>query len=185
MEDGTVRRLGGSEDRPVDVRVVCASRTSLATLVEEGRLREDVAFRLNALPLELPPLRERAEDVPALIERFAEGLEFTPEARDALVRYRWPGNVRQLENELKRLEAVHGGEGPVGVDALGSELRQGLAVGGALRVGGTLQDAVEALEREILGRELEAAGGNRSLVARRMGLSRGGLRLKMKRYGLS
>ncbi|MCW8142124.1 MAG: sigma-54-dependent Fis family transcriptional regulator, partial [Planctomycetota bacterium] len=189
LQEGEVRRLGATRPRSLRVRVVCATRRPLEELVAEGALREDLFYRLNVLPLRVPPLRERREDVPLLLAHFAAAqgagaLSFSPAARRLLGAHEWPGNVRQLENEVRRLAALLPPGSVVEPADLDPSLRgQAVEEGLALGEGGTLKDATEALERRMIGQALARAHGNRALAARLLGLSRSGLHLKLQRYG--
>jgi DNA-binding NtrC family response regulator len=111
LQERTVRRVGGSQEVPVDVRIVCATHRDLRSEVDSGRFREDLYFRLVVYPIHLPPLRDRVEDIPGLVTHFLEKLRgraahgvrnLTAEALDALARHAWPGNVRELENVVHR-----------------------------------------------------------------------------------
>ncbi|MCO5167822.1 MAG: sigma-54-dependent Fis family transcriptional regulator [Planctomycetes bacterium] len=190
LQEGEVRRLGAARPRRVRVRVVCATRRPLDELVAEGALREDLFYRLNVLPLRVPPLRERREDVPLLLAHFAASrgagaLSFSPAALRLLGAHEWPGNVRQLENEVRRLAALLPPGSVVEPADLDPALRgQAVEEGLPLGEGGTLKDATEALERRMIARALARAHGNRALAARLLGLSRSGLHLKLQRYGL-
>lgn len=194
LETGEVRRLGGSRPRTVSVRVASSSRLSLPELVAGGALREDLAYRLNVLAVRMPPLAERREDVPLLVRHFVAlharpgraHLEVSASALRLLEAHPWPGNVRQLENEIKRLVAIHDGDKAVEPKDFSAELlsQSGPLAGDALPPGGTLADAVEALERKLIVAALRAARGNRSRAARALGLQRSSLHLKMRRHGI-
>jgi two-component system, NtrC family, response regulator HydG len=197
LQEGEVRRLGDGRARKVSVRVISSSKRSLPELVRAGTMREDLGFRLNVLTLQLPPLRDRREDIPALVRHFLAWhgagrkglppLELSPATWRALASHAWPGNVRQLENEVKRLLAVHEEARPVEPTDLAPNLRgesDAPAEGDVLAPGGTLDDAIEALERRMLKEALDRARGNRSRAARALGLSRSSLHVKMAKYGL-
>jgi transcriptional regulator with PAS, ATPase and Fis domain len=188
LQDGEFRRVGGERGRKVDVRVIAASNRELGRLVEEGKFRQDLYYRLNVVRVALPPLRERREDVPLLVAHFlkkqaADGREKRI-ARAALIRlvaYRWPGNVRELENEVMRAAAL-GGE-VIGVDDLSPQVAAGepdAALDSPDDL--TLKTRVERMERLLLREALGRAGGNQSQAARLLGLSRFGLTKKLKRY---
>jgi transcriptional regulator with GAF, ATPase, and Fis domain len=111
LQEGTIRPVGATSERQVDVRIICATNRDLAAEVEKGRFRQDLYYRLMVFPIRLPPLRERADDIPRLarhfLRRYADRVPgdlpgFTPEALDALSSYGWPGNIRELENEIQR-----------------------------------------------------------------------------------
>ncbi|HEX8211312.1 MAG TPA: sigma-54 dependent transcriptional regulator [Longimicrobium sp.] len=197
LEGGEVERVGGHEPIKVDVRILAATNKDLRAEVVAGRFREDLFFRLHVIPIHLPPLRERREDVPLLAEHFlarhaANGLRpprLLPGAMDALVRHPWPGNVRELANILERLSILHSGSevGP-------AEIRVLLA-GGAPIAGEAapaylddddrpLADRLDAYERELLNGALEAAAGSVAEAARRLRTDRANLYRRMRRLGI-
>jgi two-component system nitrogen regulation response regulator NtrX len=197
LEGGEVERVGGHEPIKVDVRILAATNKDLRAEVAAGRFREDLFFRLHVIPIHLPPLRERREDVPLLAEHFlarhaANGLRpprLLPGAMDALVRHPWPGNVRELANILERLSILHSGSevGP-------AEIRVLLA-GGAPIAGDAapaylddddrpLADRLDAYERDLLNGALEAAAGSVAEAARRLRTDRANLYRRMRRLGI-
>ena len=192
IQEKEVRRLGDGRARRVDVRIVAATHRDLAAESRAGRFRADLYYRLHVLALDVPPLRDRREDVPALaahvLERLArwDGLAIRgirPEALDRLRVYDWPGNVRELEAVLTRAAHVAGPGGIIGLDALGTDL----AGGGPLVVRerhATLRGRTLAYEAEQIRTALEAHRGNRSHAARALGLTRQGLWKKMRRLGV-
>ena len=191
LQEGEVRPLGSSSTVKVDVRVLTAANRPLMELVQEGKFREDLFYRLHVLPLHLPPLRERKEDIPLLVEHFLSKaareqglspLRISAKVMDLLVSYSWPGNVRQLENELKRAAILAEG-GEVLPEHLSPEVRyQSLAVGEEPLPGATLPERVKALQiREIL-RALEKREGNKSRAASDLGISRFTLQRLMDKY---
>ena len=130
-----IRRVGDTKDIKTDVRLIAASNRDLEDAVQEGILREDLFYRLNVIPIQLPPLRERREDIPLLVAHFLQKFSkelgkdvrgVTPEAMAVLERYRWPGNIRELENVLERAIVLGAGE-MLGVDALPESVRRGAA----------------------------------------------------------
>lgn len=187
LQEGEFRRVGGEKLLKVDVRVLVASNQDLARMVEEGRFREDLFYRLNVVRVGLPPLRERAADIPLLVEHFlsrrADGRGITRRALDRLARFRWPGNVRQLENELARAASLS--EGTIDLADLSPQVQSGLEE--AVTEGPEpldLHGRVEHLERGLVEEALSRAAGNQSQAARLLGLSRFGLQKKMTRYGI-
>lgn len=203
LEDGRVRRVGGSKDVAVDVRVVAATATDLEAAVRAGAFREDLFYRLNVVRVRIPPLRERAEDIPllvdALIARAADRLGRTvrgasPDALAALGRHPWPGNVRQLENALERAVVVAGGQ-QVGLadlpaDVLGAPAPEA-AAGPVVALGeddGTSSLSIKAhtaiVERHLIVLALERTGGNRTRAARLLELSTKALLYKIRDYGV-
>ena len=203
LETGEVRPVGSQRSYSVDVRVICATHKDLRDLVAERGFREDLYYRLNVVRIDLPPLRERPDDVLALVEHFVSGLtgpsgdqiSVADGVMRALVAADWPGNVRQLENEVTRAALLSDGE--IRVSDLSVEVREAgrrprggasSRGGGSLaRAGlerGTLKERVDRLEAMVLQASMEAAQNNKSAVARELGLSRAGLNMKLKRLGL-
>lgn len=203
LEDGRVRRVGGSSDVSVDVRVVAATATDLEAAVAAGGFREDLYYRLNVVRVRIPPLRDRAEDIPllvdALIERAADRLGravrgATPAALEALACHPWPGNVRQLENALERAVIVAAGENvdladlpadvggtPPGTPGAGSVLVLGEDDGeGSL----SIKTHTASLERHLIVLALERTGGNRTRAARLLEISTKALLYKIRDYGV-
>ncbi len=187
LQEGEFRRVGGEKLLKVDVRVLVASNQDLGRMVEAGRFREDLFYRLNVVRVGLPPLRERAADIPLLVEHFlarrADGRGITRRALDRLVRFRGPGNVRQLENELARAASLC--DGAIDLADLSPQVQSGLeeaetAAPEAL----DLHARVEQLERTLVEEALNRSAGNQSQAARLLGLSRFGLQKKMARYGM-
>ena len=189
LEEGEVRRIGGREPRKVDVRVLAATAKQLEQAVEQGEFRADLFYRLNVVRLHLPPLRERPEDIPALLAHFARQaaqrlghpVSVTPAALAALSHHTWPGNVRELRNAVERA-AVLGGDRQLDVKdfATANGAGNGYASGttnGAL----DLKSQVEAVERQAILRALEASGGNRRQAAGLLGISLRTLFYKMRR----
>jgi len=184
LQEHEFHRVGGNEAIRVDVRLVAATHRDLEDEVRAGRFREDLFFRVNVVPVRLPPLRERPEDVEPLARRFLDrfGRELgrpprplSPEALERLRAYRWPGNVRELENLMERL-LVLGDEGPIRAEELPGASTAASATGGEL----SLWDR----ERALLTEALERSGGNQSQAARLLKISREQLRTRMRRYGL-
>jgi two-component system nitrogen regulation response regulator NtrX len=214
IEAKEIERVGGGRPIRVDVRVVAATNKDLRRAVAEGQFREDLYFRLNVIPLSVPPLRERAEDVPALVRHFS-ALHRTRSGRPAprwsdaaiaqLVSYQWPGNVRELANIVERLAILHAGQ-EVGEAQVREVLAGGLTPparaaaptpeGGAraatppggvtpVRAGGSLTERLDAYERELIADALADAGGNVAEAARRLQTDRPNLYRRMRRLGLA
>ncbi|MCA9552358.1 MAG: sigma-54-dependent Fis family transcriptional regulator [Myxococcales bacterium] len=183
LQEGELRPVG--EDRPqrVDVRIIAATHRDLLAEVKAGRFREDLYFRLNVLPIHLPPLADRPEDLEPLVEHFVKkyaerfGLErprLTEGARSRLLTHRYRGNVRELENAVERLVALSSGDTIDDLEPTGDAPP-------AL----TLKQRVEAYERGLIVGTLQETGGNRSEAARRLGVGRVTLLDKLKKYGLA
>ncbi|MCK5799935.1 MAG: sigma 54-interacting transcriptional regulator, partial [Deltaproteobacteria bacterium] len=185
LQNGELRRVGGERLVRVDVRVIAASNRDLRSLVEAGTFREDLFYRLNVVRVEIPPLRERREDIPILIDHFlvaqaAGERRFDRDAMARMMGYAWPGNVRELENEIMRLVALAGDL--IHVDDLSPQISGGAPL--VLRDDEdlSLRPRVEHLERELIRRALDRTEGNKSRAAELLGLSRYGLLKKIKRF---
>jgi two-component system response regulator HupR/HoxA len=192
LQEREIRPLGATRSRKVDVRVVSATNRDLEIEVEEGRFRRDLFYRLNAFPIHLPPLAERSGDIPKIAGNLLTEVNhsfrrkvpgFSPETMARLCAHNWPGNIRELRNEIQRMVAMSDDDAPLGPHLLSK--RVGAASPAVNGYGaGALKDQVEALERTIIARALDQLGGNISRAAERLGLSRVGLRAKIERYDL-
>ena len=194
LQSGQFERLGSSETRRVDVRLICATNADLRHEIAAGRFREDLFYRLNVVELAVPPLSERPEDVLPLAEKFLRDLSpspsgavwrLAPGARERLLRYAWPGNVRELENALRRAVLVAPGD-TIREDDLGLGTH-GFPVAVADRPApdDLLLDEGSLAERVKLERALEEAGGVVAKAAEALGVSRQALYRKMEKYGLA
>lgn len=190
LETREVTPVGGRGVR-IDVRIICATHRDLAAEVAAGRFREDLYFRLNVVPVHLPPLRERLADILPLAEHFLApfGKRLDAQAAARLLAHSWPGNVRELRNAMERVAALD--PAPVITAASLAFLDEGVQAGrreGGLSLEGLLAmplaEAVAALEREMIRRALAASQGNRAEAARRLGIHRPLLYEKLRRYGL-
>jgi len=189
LQEGTFRRLGEERERRARCRVVSASLHRLDELVAQGRFREDLYYRLNVVPLSVPPLRERREDIPILVEhllaRMEQKVSVSPAALAALVDHDWPGNVRQLENELQRA-ALLGGQ-RIEPAALSPTLHGQVPADWAqeqVPADWTLQRALADHERRLIQQALEAEDGNVTRAAARLGIHRVALHRKLQKLGL-
>jgi DNA-binding NtrC family response regulator len=176
LESRTIRRVGGQQGRTVDVRVLAATHVDLAQAVRRGEFREDLYYRLNVVVLVLPPLRDRAGDVEMLartfVERIARGYglpvpEIGAAAREALRRYQWPGNIRELRNVVERA-VVLSPPGTLEIETLGADAPAGARSAQGLPFPATLEDVVRTAARVML----DLTDGNKSEAARRLGISR-------------
>jgi len=194
LQERQIERLGSNRSIPVDVRIVSASLRPLEEDIASGRFREDLYFRINTVTINLPPLRERREDIPLLAQRFLEefsrerGKEvvgFTDTAMEAFDAYPWPGNVRELRNAVERA-VLFCRSSHVGVEDLPAALQgqQAAAKPPAARPVRTLREAVEQAEIEAMQAALAATNGRRSEAAELLGVSRKTLWEKLKLYGL-
>jgi DNA-binding NtrC family response regulator len=192
LQERSIERVGGREAIAVDARFVAATNRDLAREVAEGRFRPDLFYRIHVVPIELPPLRERREDVPLLAEAFLERTEgpkrkLSREALAALERHAWPGNVRELQNAIEHALALC--EGPtIRPEDLPEAVVQATrteALRDAVRSGQLgLEDATARFELELIREALEGCGWNQTRAAERLGITRRVLKLKMDRYGL-
>jgi two-component system nitrogen regulation response regulator NtrX len=197
LQEQRFSRVGGTRPIDVDVRVISASNKDLREAIARGAFREDLFYRLNVIPLHVPPLRDRRDDVPALVDHFLreiaadQGLKpkmMHPQALDALMQYRWPGNVRELRNTIERLLIM-----VPGTTIQPEDVAPSLA--GAARTGGTassgasdgltlLKDARAAFERDYIARSLRVHDFNVSKTADALGLERSHLHRKIKMLGI-
>jgi DNA-binding NtrC family response regulator len=195
LEEGEVERIGGDKPIAVNVRVVVATHRDLEARVREEKFRQDLFHRIYVFPLWLPPLRERGEDIPSLVQHFAEQVcaqnswkpvPFTPDAIEALQSYPWPGNVRELRNMVERLMLL-ATEGQVDLTTVQMALPK--ASGGAVSTAavtgaGPLADRVQSFEREVILAELKRSHHNMSMAAKSLGLERSHLYKKAEQLGI-
>ena len=189
LEDRTVRRLGGAKIVPVDFRLICSTNLDPNAAVREGRLRQDLYFRINTITVTLPPLRDRATDIPGLANAFLERFKvkhgrevhgIDPEAYRRLLSYRWPGNVRELEHAIERAVLV-AREQHIALSDLPEALQAAPAApDGAAPPPGSLEE----IERVSIVRALETSGWNKQAAAALLGLRRPTLYSKMRRHGI-
>ncbi len=193
LEDKEVERLGGTRVIPCDFRVIAATAQNLETCVEQGKFRSDLYYRLNVIPLQIPPLRERKQDIPVIAEHLVSLLgndfgtkiiKISPEVIDAFMKYEWPGNVRELSNIIERsLYAIEGAEDTIRMDHLpvffqtfrGNVLKAGITSWKAIR---------DASEKEALIRALRVSNNNTGKAAEILGIHRTALYKKMKKFKL-
>ena len=195
LEEGEVERIGGDKPIKVNVRVVVATHRDLESRVREEKFRQDLFHRIYVFPLMLPPLRERREDIPALVQHFADQVcaqnswkpvPFTPDAMEALQSHSWPGNVRELRNMVERLMLL-ATEGQVDLATMQMALPKssgGSSVSGAVAHSGPLSDRVQSFEREVILAELKRSHHNMSLAAKSLGLERSHLYKKAEQLGI-
>ncbi len=195
LQEGVVRRLGDTKDVKVDVRVIAATVRDLATEVKENRFREDLYYRLNVLQIALPPLRNRAGDLPLLIDHFLEKYNtrlgtsvrgVDPEAFKLMMRYAWPGNVRELENLIERAVVLADGE-TLGAGDLPERLREAQDPMAVALLSGELsiKRTTRVIEETLIRRALEKTAGNRTAAARFLEISHRALLYKIKEYGIA
>ncbi|MBL8028129.1 MAG: sigma-54-dependent Fis family transcriptional regulator [Fibrobacteres bacterium] len=198
LQERCFERVGGVREVKSDFRLVAATNRKLDEEVKAGRFREDLYYRLNIIPISLPPLRERREDIPLLVNHMLEklsvrvkrrGVTLAPETLEKLVAYNWPGNIRELENILERTIVLSKND-----KLLPSDLPQHLVGSAVLSAApaspseGGFKEAIKSskagMEREYISQALKEENGNRTNTAKRLGISRKGLQLKIKEYGL-
>lgn len=189
LEDGELERLGSSRTIKLDVRVISATNADLPVEVAAGRFRKDLLYRLNTVEIRLPPLRERREDIPTMVDellvRFAQryqrdGLRLAPTALRALMQWRWPGNVRELSHVIERAVLMAGGSLIDHVDV--APAAEATLPSVAMAGGGVLN--LEQSEQVLIRQALERCEGNILRAAQMLGLSRGALYRRMEKYGL-
>lgn len=192
LQEGTIRPVGSTETRSTTARVVCATNSDLEKMVAEGLFRKDLFFRLNVINIYIPPLRERSEDIPLLIEHFVKSHAHSMKSSEkkpnkeclkALLSYSWPGNVRELGNEMERLYVLSGNEKELREENLSSRVRSGSSKN-AEWAQGKLKDVLERVEYEIIKEGLQRTRFNKSQLAKELGVSRAGLIMKVEKYGL-
>ncbi|MEW6185264.1 MAG: sigma-54 dependent transcriptional regulator [Thermodesulfobacteriota bacterium] len=191
LQEGEIRRVGEVHPIKVDVRVITATHQDLKTEIESGRFREDLYYRIQTFPIPLPPLRERNGDIPLLVEHFlnkyCQRMEkqcgIRPDCLDLLDRYPFPGNIRELENEIARAMTLVSDQGTITPDFFSDSIRNAAHLPPNSKQG-TVQAVTDRLERSLVQKALEESGGNRTRAAEKLGLSRRGLLNKIRRFGL-
>jgi len=203
IEAKEIERVGGGKPIRVDIRIVSATNKDLERCVHEGTFREDLFFRLNVIPIPLPPLRERPSDIPSLVRHFSAlhrmrtgqaQPQWTEGAMVLLTRYRWPGNVRELANIVERLSILHAGspveaEDVAAVISVDGDGRRGSTPTPALpnpsALDSSLSDTLDEYEKVLITRALSMAGGNVAEAARKLKTDRPNLYRRMRRLGIS
>ena len=196
LQEEYIRRVGGDRDIPIDVRIIATINEPVEKLIEEGRLRKDLYFRLGIVSLQIPPLRERKSDIPILVDEFLKKYNerfekqvwmVSDKAMDKLIAYDYPGNVRELENVIMGAVSMADNEHVLtdGDISLGSAYRAEAHKLSGFDVGSdTLSNYLESIERTVIGENLMANDGNVSQTARDLGMLRQNLQHKIKKYGL-
>ena len=195
LQEGTFMPVGGTEPKKVDVRIIAATNKPLREMVEKGLFREDLYYRLNVINLHVPPLRDRREDIPVLIDYFLErssqqmGMRkiMTKGAIKKLYDYPWPGNIRELQNEIERIVVLSGDEDQITSQMISERITNVTSENNKLhssRLNGKLKDALEDLERDMIKEGLRRTGWNKSRLAKELGISRAGLIMKVEKYHL-
>ena len=204
LQEGTFMPVGATVPKKVNVRVIAATNKNLKEMIARGEFREDLYYRLNVINVALPPLRERQEDIPVLMEYFLQkrceegGLPiktFSKKCLEKMLDHAWPGNVRELQNEVERLVVLAGEEKNITPDMLSARILESGEMsrpgssgsGGGLRgvdTNGSLKEAMEELEILMIREGLKRTGFNKSRLAKELGISRAGLIMKVDKYGL-
>lgn len=199
LEDRRLRRLGGNRNIDINVRIIAATNADLKTAIENKSFREDLYYRLNVFPIHIPPLRERREDIPILLEHFLQRFSkefnksmrgFSKDAYDLLERYHWPGNVRELRNVVERICIMHNVEI---IETLhlpreiwGEEPQSELPISYDIPPEGiVLDDVLCQVEKNLLAKAYEISGGNVAKTARVLNTPRGTLRYKLEKYQIA
>ena len=195
LQEHTFERLGGIKTIKVDVRVIAATNKDLESMVKTGKFREDLFWRLNVVPIFLPPLRERKEDIPLLIshflfrfnEQYHKNVTVETEALNFLIGYNWPGNVRELENTIERLVVLCDND-CINVDALPPHLKTHLDIISRIKESsatGSLEDEIEEIERTRIINALKAFNFNQSKAAKALGITQRQIGYKIKKYNIN
>jgi DNA-binding NtrC family response regulator len=191
LQERHFERLGGTRTIEVDVRIVSATNHDLQVLIADGEFREDLYYRLNVVPIDLPPLRQRPSDIPRLVAHFMEKFDagskrISSGALKLLSEYQWPGNIRELENTIERIVILSKGDEITPAD-LPAEVRAGLRSAAPVGTGCTLPEEgldLEEVELDLLRQALDRAGGNAAKAAKLLGLTAKTLEARMQRFGL-
>lgn len=195
LEDGRIRRVGDYREIEVDARILAATNKDMGKLLKEGKFREDLYFRLAVIPIRVPLLRERKEDIRLLVDHFCSffsggrvpAIRFGKEAMEIMVGYHWPGNVRELKNLVERLSILKAGKtidsGDLPVDMIGED-RDSLFFGPSIRYQEAKERVLDQFHKRIIGTTLTEHGGNVSRAAEALGMDRGNFQRLMRRYGI-
>lgn len=192
LQEKAFERVGGTETLHVDVRVIAATNRNIEKAMEEGKLREDLYYRLNVFQIHMPPLRERKEDIPLLARHFVEKFrptylvgKISPEAMELLVRYHWPGNIRELQNVIERAAIICQGN-----EILPEHLPKELLAAQKPSLGAIIYFpdqgiCLEEVEKELILKALEKTGGNQTKAAQLLGITRSALLYRSQKYGIN
>jgi two-component system response regulator PilR (NtrC family) len=194
IQERDFMRLGGMETIKVDARIIAATNVDLRQMMEDGKFREDLFYRLHVISIQLPPLRDRRDDVPLLVHHFLEkygeenrktGLELTPDALDLLAEYDWPGNVRELENVIERAVVLTGGP-RIGIELIPDHVRRTPSFAAPEFVvppeGISFKDVITNFEKRLIESTLETAGGVQKRAAELLRIKPTTLNEMIKRY---
>lgn len=195
LQDGSFSPVGTGDQRKVNVRIIAATNRDLKKLVEEGKFRQDLYYRLNVINVHVPSLRDRKEDIVLLADHFlaksgkekgVESRQLSKRTLEKMFDYGWPGNIRELENEMERVTVLAGTELRITPEMLSPRIRDAVEKPKAQgsRLSGKLKDALEELEKDMIREGLRRTGWNKSKLAKELGISRAGLIMKVEKYGL-
>lgn len=190
LEQREIERVGSSKSISVDIRLIASTKKDLRKMVDEGKFREDLYYRLNVFPVNLPPLRERKKDIKILIEYFIDlfsqgkEIKITDEAQHLLVNYNWPGNIRELRNIIERMVLL-ATDGTIGESKLPQEIRQPQSIDVSAHIGvKPLEQTLNEIEAASIKLALERSKNNKSKAAELLGLPPSTLRTKMEKHGI-
>ncbi len=191
LQEGEFERVGGEETLSVDVRIIAATNRNLPKRVMDGDFREDLYYRLSVIPIKLPPLRERKDDIPALVVHFLSKRimsdarhKISPEGMNLLMEYSWPGNIRELENVVERLQVISPGE-EIEAQLIAQQLGGGVGFSGANQLDNLpLEAAVSAFEKNLIIHALKKSEGVKNRAAKLLGIRTSTLYYKLEKYGL-
>lgn len=198
LQEGTYLPVGATSPRKADVRIIAATNKNIKEMMASGEFREDLYYRINVINVNLPPLRERNEDIPILLEHFLKkrcdesGVPmktFSKKCLEKMLDYPWPGNVRELENEVERLVVLAGDDKMIMPELLSARIldhgdKGGHSVSRGINTGGTLKNALEELEALMIKEGLKRCNYNKSKLSKELGVSRASLIMKVEKYGL-
>jgi two-component system, NtrC family, response regulator HupR/HoxA len=197
LQEGTYLPVGSPQSRKCDVRLICATNRNLKEMMARGDFREDLFYRINVINVTLPPLRDRVEDIPLLMDHFMQkkcGEAGKPikiiskKCMEKMLDYKWPGNVRELENEIERLVVLSGEDKTITPDLLSSKILDfgvsGESNNRGINMSGSLKDALEELESIMIREGLKRCNYNKSKLAKELGVSRASLIMKVEKYSL-
>jgi DNA-binding NtrC family response regulator len=193
LQERSFERVGGTETLRVDIRLVTATHIDLEAAIASGRFREDLFYRLDVVPIRLPPLRDRIGDIPLLVEHLLDeyqrrlgktGIRLGADVLRRLGQHDWPGNVRELSNAIERMVALTPSGGTAELPELRVRPRERITAVAPEPTGASLKEMMDDHERSIIARTLERCSGNRSAAARALGITRQGLSLKLAKLGL-
>ena len=197
LQEGTFLPVGATSPKRADVRIIAATNKPIKEMMKSGEFREDLFYRISVINVDLPPLREREEDVPLLIDHFLDrkceegGMpmkQLSKKTLEKMLDYNRPGNVRELENEIERLVVLSGSDKTITPDMLSSRIldhgREEFTAARGVRTSGSLKDALEELEILMIKEGLKRCNFNKSKLSKELGISRASLIMKVDKYGL-